>query len=147
MRYIIPISIFLASLVVGCGPGYGGGSLSSYANTDQSTTEVLTQRDSSGQLLFVVAWTAKHGGGGTGFSHRNLLTSIHGREVHPSLDRHAVYALQADGSLKLIPLSDQQVTSFFLEMDKSGFDVSDSELWQKMIVPNLVMVEQTNKNQ
>lgn len=139
------ISIVLVGLVAGCGPRYGGGSSSSYGNADhQTTTEIVTQRDPNGQLLFVIAWTAKHGGGSTSFSGRNLLTSIHGREVRPSLDRRAVYALQADGSLRPVALSDEQVTALFQEMEQAGFHTSHSELWQKAVAPGLIDVEATN---
>jgi hypothetical protein len=139
------ISAILLGLLVGCGPKYGGGSFGSFGNADhETTTEVVTQRDPSGQLLFIIAWTAKHGGGSTSFSGRNVLTSIHGRAVHPSLDRRAVYALQADDSLRQIALSDEQVAALFREMDQAGFHTSHSEFWQKAVAPSLIRVEATN---
>ena len=145
MTRLVLISVILAGLVTGCGPNYGGSSLGSYGNADRETaTEVVTQRDPNGQLLFIIAWTAKHGGGSTSSSGRHLLTSIHGREVHPRLDRRAVYALQADGSLRPVALSDEQVTALFQEMEQAGFHTSHSELWQKAVAPGLIDVEATN---
>lgn len=145
MTRLFLISVVLVGLVAGCGPKYGGGSSSSYGNADhETTTEVETQRDPNGQLLFVIAWTAKHGGGRTSSSGRNLLTSIHGQEVRPSLDRRAVYALQADGSLRQIALSDDQVAALFQEMEQAGFHTSHSKLWQKSIAPSLIRVEATS---
>ena len=147
MTRLIIISVILVSLVTGCGPKYGGGSSSSYGNADnETTTEVVTQRDSNGQLLFVIAWTAKHGGGSTSFSERNLLTRIHGQAVHPSLDHRAMYALQADGSLQQIALSADQLATLFQEMGQAGFHTSHSELWQKTVAPSLIKVDATNGN-
>ncbi|HEU5070597.1 MAG TPA: hypothetical protein VFV96_09320 [Verrucomicrobiae bacterium] len=145
MTRLILISAILVSLVAGCGTRFGGGSSASYGNADHETaTEVLTQRDPTGQLLFVIAWTAEHGGGSTSFSDRNQLTSIHGHEVHPSFDRRAVYALQADGSLRQVALSDEQVATLFREMEQPGFHTSHSDLWQKAVAPHLIRVEPTN---
>src|SRR5215469_13270283 len=137
MARFVLISIILAGLVAGCGRNYGGGSSASYGNADHvTTTEVVMQRDPNGRLLFVIAWTAKHGGGGTEFSGHNLLTSIHGREVHPRLDRRAVYALQGDDSLKEIALSEDQISALFREIAQTGFHTSHSTLWQKAVAPN-----------
>lgn len=142
----LPIIVFiLVSLAVGCGPRFGGAVSSSYANADQeTTTEVVAQRDLDGQFLFVIAWTAKHGGGNRHFSGRNLLTSIHGHPVHPSLEQHSVYTLQPDGTLRQIPISVQQVSTLFREIQASDFHPSHSDLWQKEIAPHLARVEATN---
>ena len=135
----------LVGLVVGCGPRFGGGSCASYGNADrESTTEVITQRDPDGHLLFVIAWTAKGGGGTTGYSDRNLLTRIHGHAVHPSLDHRGVYALQADGGLQSISLTDEQITALFREMESTGFHTSHSKLWQEAVAPHLSRVEADN---
>lgn len=147
MRCYILVSFILMGLVAGCSPRFGGGSSSSYGNPDrETTTDVVTQRDPNGQLLFVIAWTAKHGGGSTSFSSRNIVTSIHGQAIHPSLDRRAVYALQADGSLRQVSLSDEQITTLFREMELPGFHTSYSDLWQKSIAPGLIRVEAKNSN-
>ncbi len=144
MKRLVITSFMLFSLL-GCGPRFGGGSSGGYANSDQqTTTAVVTQRDQNGRLLFVIAWTAKQGVGTTEFSGRNLLTSIHGRPVHPSLERHAVHALQGDGSLEQIPLSDEHIASLFQEIEQAGFHTSHSELWQKVVAPHLTRVEATN---
>jgi len=145
MKRLVITSLVLASFVVGCRPRFGGGSSGSYGNADrETTTEVVTQRDPDGHLLFVIAWTAKNGGGSTSFSGRNLLTSIHGHTVHPSLERRAVYALQADGTLQQIPLTDEQITALFREMQDVGFHTSHSDIWQEAVAPHLIRVEATN---
>ena len=142
MKHLVVLTLILTGLVVGCGPRYGGGSFGSYANSDgASSTVVATQRDQSGRLLFAIAWTATNGGGSTSSSDRNLLTQIHGRPVHPSLDRHAVYSLQADGSLLELSLTDEQISTLFQEMQRADFHTSHSELWQKAVAPKLVRVE------
>lgn len=144
MKLLVIASFILASLIVGCGPKYVGGSHGSYGNADrESTTQVVTQRDPNGQLLFAIAWTAK-GAGGSSASAHNLLTHIHGHPVHPSLDHRAVYALQADSSLYQIPLTEEQIASLFREMQDTGFHTSHSELWQRAVVPHLIRVEATN---
>lgn len=145
MTRLILIAAFSLVLATGCGPGYGGGSCGSYADADKETsTAVATQRDPNGRLLFVVAWTAKQGSGSAAYSRRNLLTKIHDRPVHPSLERRTVYALKLDGSLQAIPLSDEHVAMLFREMQQSDFHTSHSELWQKMIAPHLIRVEARN---
>jgi hypothetical protein len=145
MTRLVLVLVVLAGLVAGCGRNYGGSSVDSYGNPDrETTTEVVRQRDPNGQLLFIIAWTAKHGGGSTSFSERNLLTNIHGREVHPRLDRRAVYALQADGSLRQVALSDEQIATLFQEMEQPGFHTSHSKLWQEAVAPSLMRVEATN---
>jgi len=83
--------------------------------------------------------------GSVSFSARNLLTNINGVEVHPNLNRRAVYALQTDGSLRSLALSDEQVTALFREMMQAGFHTSHSELWQKIVAPNLTDVPAPNK--
>jgi hypothetical protein len=141
MKRLVIVSFMLVGLV-GCGPRFGGGSSGSYANADgETTTEVVTQRDQRGQLLFVVAWASKHGGGSTERSGRSLLTSIHGRAVHPNLERRAVYALQGDGSLRQISLSDGQIAQLFQEMERPGFHAAHSDFWQKAVAPQLIKVE------
>jgi hypothetical protein len=145
MKRLALTSIIFVGLLVGCGPRFGGGSTGSYGNADlETTTEVVTQRDRSGQLLFVIAWTARSGGGTTTHSQRNLLTKIHGRPVQPSLDRRAVYAFQADGSLREISLTEEQVAALFREMQATDFHTSHSQLWQKEVVPKLIRVEASN---
>jgi uncharacterized lipoprotein YajG len=100
-------------LVAGC-QRYDGSSLTSYGNPDlQTTTAVVTQRDPQGSMLFVVAWTARNGAGTTSSSQRNLITEIHGHPIHPNLERHTVYALQPDNSLREIPLTAQQTTALY----------------------------------
>ena len=142
MARFLLISAILVGMIAGCGRNYGGGSSVSYGNADhQTTTEVVMQRDPNGRLLFIIAWIAKHGGGGTQYSRRNLLTSIHGREVHPHLDRRAVYALQVDGSLRQVALSDEKIAALFREIAQTGFHTSHSELWQKAVAPSLISVE------
>jgi hypothetical protein len=140
-----PIFIALAlALFAGC-QRYGGGSFGAYGNADhETTTEVLTQRDPQGSLLFVIAWTAKHGGGAMSQSSRNLLTTIHGHAIHPSLEKRAVYAFQPDGTLTELPLKEEQVTALFQEMQKADFHTSHSKLWQDEIAPRLVRVEAPN---
>jgi hypothetical protein len=137
-----PIFLVLTfALVAGC-QRYGGGYAGSYGNADrETTTEVVTQRDPHGALLFVIAWTAKHGGGTTSQSDRNLFTTIHGHAIHPNLQKRAVYSFQPDGSLKELPLREEQVAALFQEMQKADFHTSHSKLWQDEIAPQLVRVE------
>jgi hypothetical protein len=147
MNRLVIISIALTGFLVGCGPRYRVGSVDSYGNADRETvTEVVRQRDPDGHLLFLIAWTAKNGGGKTSFSDRNLLTSIHGHKVYPSLDHRAVYALQADGTLQKIPLSDEELATLFREMEDINFHTSHNDIWQKMVTPHLIRVEATNDN-
>lgn len=149
MKPVVIIAIYLLAFVASCNraPTFVGGSSGSYGNPDrESTTELVTQRDPHGQLLFVIAWTATHGGGSTRHSERNLLTQIHGRAVHPSLDQRAVYSLQTDGSLHQIPLTDKQINALFREMQEPSFHTSHSELWQNVIAPSLIRVEPTYGN-
>jgi len=145
MKRLVLASLVLVGLLVGCGPRFGGGSSGSYGNPDrQTTTEVVTQRDPNGQLLFAIAWTAKSGGGTITRSQRNLLTTIHGRTVYPSLARRAVYAFQTNGGLREIPLTQEQITTLFREMQATDFHTSHSQLWQKEVAPSLIKVEATN---
>jgi hypothetical protein len=146
MKRLVLASLILVGLLIGCGPRFGGGSFGgSYGNADlETTTEVVTQCDRSGQLLFVIAWTARSGGGTTTRSQRNLLTKIHGRPVQPSLDRRAVYAFQTDGSLQEISLTEEQVAALFREMQATDFHTSHNQLWQKEVVPKLIRVEASN---
>ncbi len=104
-------------------------------------TEVVTQRDPQGRLLFVIAWTAKRGGGTTSQSGLNLLTTIHGHAVSPSLSKQAVYALRPDYSLKEIPLTAKQIAALFSEMENREFHPSQSKLWQDEVAPRLRQVE------
>jgi hypothetical protein len=140
-----PVYIALALvLVAGC-QRYGGSSLASYANPDQqTTTAVVTQRDPQGSLLFLVAWTTKNGAGRTSSAQPNLVTEIHGHPIHPNLERHAVYALQPDNSLKEIPLTPEQATALFQEMQSTDFHTSHSKLWQSEVAPRLLRVEAPN---
>jgi hypothetical protein len=143
-RFVVSTSI-LIGLVAGCGPKLGSSRSSSYGSTGgQTTTETVAQRSRNGNLICVIAWTAKHGGGSTTYSEGNRLTKIHNHPVHPRFDRRAVYAFQPDGSLKPIPLTEGQVNSLFREMQDDSFEPSRNELWQKAIVPHLVIVEATN---
>lgn len=145
MKPIVIILLILVGLTSGCGPMYGGGSFASYGNPDhETTTEVVTQCDPQGHLLFVIAWTAKHGGGTTTDSDRNLFTRIHGHPIHPNLDHRDVYALQADGGLKRISLTDGQITELFREMRSTNFHTSHCKLWQEAIAPHLIRVEANN---
>lgn len=61
-----------------------------------------------------------------------------------SLDHRAVYALQSDGTLREIPLTEEQITALFREMQEAGFHTAHSDLWQKAISPHLVRVEATD---
>lgn len=141
MRHPVLASL-VAVLLMGCGPRFVGGSSASYGNADkQTTTQVVTQRDARGQLLFVIAWTAQGGGGSTSHSLDNLLKEIHGRPVNPSLERRAVYSLQTNGSLQEILLSPEQITALFGEMQTTNFHSSHSQLWQKEVAPKLNRVE------
>jgi hypothetical protein len=142
MKHLLVAALLI--FVAGCqrGPMFGGSSCGSYGNADRKTTTVVvTQRDPQRHLLFVIAWTAKRGGGTTSCSDHNLLTSIDGHSVNPSLDKPAVYALRSDYSLKQIPLTKQQIVRLFSEIEDADFHTSHSELWQKEIAPHLAQVE------
>jgi hypothetical protein len=140
-RHVLTLLVF-AGLLAGCGQRFGGGSFSSYGNADkETTTEVVTQRDPKGQLLFVIAWTARSGGGRSTRSQRNLITKIHGLPVYPSLDRRAVYAFQTNGVLQEISLTQEQIANLFGEMEATDFHTSHSQIWQKEIAPKLIRAE------
>jgi hypothetical protein len=144
MKTII-ITLVLA-LVLGC-QRYGGGSSRSYANPDKLTsTEVVIQHDQMTNPIFVIAWTDSHGGGKESWSGRNLLTSIHGHYIHPSLDKQAVYALQSDHTVREIPLNQEQIAKLFDEIQQPDFHTSHSKLWQKEIAPRLITVEAPGGN-
>jgi len=145
-RFVVSL-VILAALASGCGPRYVGGMCGSYANADRKTfTEVATQRDQHGQLLFVIAWTRRNGDTTYEYSGRNLLTSINGHPVQASLDHRAVYALQADGTLQQLPLSETQTTALFQEMQQTDFHATFSALWQQAIAPRLVQIQQSSSN-
>jgi hypothetical protein len=144
-RFVLTtLMLTLVGLAFGCKSRYSGGSFSSYANPDQdSTTCVITQRDSDGRLLFAIAWTSRHGGGGS-TSQNGLLTQIHSRRIYPHLDRRAVYAFQPDGKIQDLHLTDEQISVLFREMEAAGFHTSHSEFWQKEVAPKLFSVEAGN---
>jgi hypothetical protein len=102
---------------------------------------VVTQRDAQQNLLFVIAWTAERGGASASWSEQNLLTSIHGRPLRPSLGKKALYALQPDHSLSEVAISEADLGALLNEMQKEGFHTSHSELWQKQVAPKLSKVE------
>ena len=101
----------------------------------------MSQRDGSGGLFFVIAWIADRPGGGS-TTQDGLLTEIYGRPVHPSLDHRAVYALQPDGSLQELPLTEEEITQLFREMKSEDFHPLRHELWQREIAPKLRRVEE-----
>jgi hypothetical protein len=149
MKWLLISTLLLAALlaVYNLRPSFVGGSLADYANADHvTTTAIATQRDQQGHLLFVIAWTAKHGAGSVTHSGRNLLTAIHGHPIHPSLDKRAVYGLQLDYSLKQIPLTEEQTGTLLREMQNADFHTSHNGLWQKEIAPHLAQVETQGGN-
>jgi hypothetical protein len=101
----------------------------------------MSQRDRDGQLFFVITWIASRPGFASA-RQDGLLTEIYGRPVHPRLDRRAVYALQPDGSLHEIPLTEEQIARLFREMKSDDFHPLDNELWQREIAPKLRRVEE-----
>lgn len=102
----------------------------------------MSQRDRDGHLFFVIAWIANQPGGGSA-SRDGLLTEIYGRPIHPSLDHRAVYALQLDGSLQEIPLTEEHIARLFREMKSDDFHPLRNELWQREIAPMLRRVEES----
>lgn len=145
MRHLLPaiLVIVIAAVVCGCRPQFEGCSGSTYPSPDnKSTTLLMSQRDGSGHLFFVIAWIADRPGGGSA-SKDGLLTEIYGRPVHPSLDHRAVYALQPDGSLQELPLTEEQLIQLFREMKSEDFDPMRHELWQREIAPKLRRVEES----
>ena len=137
--------IVLLALVVGCNrapvvAGSGGGA-GSYANDDGRTcTAVVTHLDSQQNLLFLIAWDYDRGEATNTLSDRGLLEAVRRPQVHPSFDRRGVYALQADHTLKGIPLTPEQIELLFRDVQSNGFHPRTSELWQKEIVPRLQTV-------
>ena len=143
MRHLLPAILIIAVAMCGCRPHFEGCSGSTYPSPDnKSTTLLMSQRDGSGDLFFVIAWIADRPGGGSA-SQDGLLTEIYGRPVHPSLDHRAVYALQPDGSLQELPLTEGQIMQLFREMKSEDFHPLRHELWQREIAPKLRRVEES----
>ena len=144
MRHLLPAILIIAVAMCGCRPQFEGCSGSTYPSPDnKSTTLLMSQRDRSGHLFFVIAWIADRPGGGSAIRD-GLLTEIYGRPVHPSLDHRAVYALQPDGRLQEIPLPEDQIARLFREMKSDDFHPLRNELWQREIAPKLIRVEEVN---
>jgi hypothetical protein len=143
MKHVIPAILLIAVAVCGCRSQFEGGSGYTYPDPDnKSTTLLMSQRDGDGQLFFVIAWIASQPGGSSA-RRDGLLTEIYDRPVHPRLDRRAVYALQPDGSLQEIPLTEEQIARIFLEMKSDDFHPLGNELWQREIAPKLRRVEES----
>jgi hypothetical protein len=137
--------IALLMMTAGC-KRYGGGSLGG-ASIPQSDLEycyvlqygpVSRNAAAAGTPLFAILWKSHLCGEATS-NGRNLFTEIHGHPIKPSLTQKAVYALQADYSLKLIPLADGEVDNLFALIESRGgaAAMEADSLWQTKIMPNL----------
>ncbi len=142
MKTIILVALFTFLASCNLQGRFGGCSMASYGNKDAETvTCVVTQKDTKGGPLFVIAWIAKNGMGETTTSGLNELTAIHGKKVQPNTKKQAVYALQSDHSLQQILLDGNQLKTLFDEMQKEGFHPNHSKLWQNQVSPKLAKVE------
>ena len=99
---------------------------------------------STAEPQFVILWKARRKGVSASDGN-NRITQIHGHKITASFTEKAVYALQPDYSLKLLPLSKEQ-TDQILALFTPGGTIKFGEVWNKNIAPNLITIEDPTWN-